>query len=47
MSFRTIWEGDQTWMPHIRSLVAMEEERGKRVARLTSVSDLENFSLPA
>jgi adenylate kinase family enzyme len=43
--FRTIWEVDQTWMPEIRRLVAVEEERGKRVARLASVSDLENFGL--
>jgi hypothetical protein len=33
-------------MPEIRSLVAIEEERGKRVFRLTSVADLDNFSLP-
>jgi adenylate kinase family enzyme len=44
--FRTIWEVDQTWMPEIRRLVAAEEQQGKRVARLASVADLENFSLP-
>jgi adenylate kinase family enzyme len=44
--FRTIWEVDQTWMPEIRRLVALEEARGKSVWRLASVSDLENFSLP-
>jgi adenylate kinase family enzyme len=44
--FRTIWQVDQTWMPEIRRLVDMEEARGKRVTRLVSVSDLENFSLP-
>jgi adenylate kinase family enzyme len=44
--FRTIWEVDQTWMPEVRSLVAVEEERGKHVSRLASVSDLENFGLP-
>jgi adenylate kinase family enzyme len=45
--FRTIWEVDQTWMPEIRRLVAVEEARGKRVFRVASVSDLENFALPA
>jgi adenylate kinase family enzyme len=44
--FRTIWEVDRAWMPEIRRLVAREEERGKRVSRLASVADLENFSLP-
>jgi adenylate kinase family enzyme len=44
--FRTIWEVDQTWMPEIRRLVAVEEERGKRVFRLASVSELDNFGLP-
>jgi adenylate kinase family enzyme len=47
MLFRTIWEVDQNWMPEIRRLVTVEEERGKHVARLASVSDLENFVLPA
>jgi hypothetical protein len=41
--FRTIWEVDQTWMPEIRRLVALEEERGKRVVVLRSVSDLDEF----
>jgi len=45
--FRTIWEVDKTWMPEIRSLAAMEEERGKRVFRLAAVSELEHFALPA
>jgi adenylate kinase family enzyme len=44
--FRTIWEVDRTWMPEIRKLVAMEEVRGKRVFRLASVPELDNFSLP-
>jgi adenylate kinase family enzyme len=44
--FRAIWEVDQTWMPEVRRLVAVEEARGKRVSRLASVSDLENFGLP-
>jgi adenylate kinase family enzyme len=41
--FRTIWEVDQTWMPEIRRLVALEEQRGKRVFRLGSVVDLDGF----
>jgi adenylate kinase family enzyme len=44
--FRTIWEVDQTWMPEIRARVSEEEKRGKRVSRLASVSDLDNFGLP-
>jgi adenylate kinase family enzyme len=44
--FRTIWEVDETWMPEIRGLVSAEEERGKRVFRLASVSDVANFGLP-
>jgi adenylate kinase family enzyme len=42
--FRTIWEVDQTWMPEIRRLVALEEQRGKRVVRLGSVADLDGFT---
>ena len=41
--FRTIWEVDQNWMPEIRRLVALEEQRGKRVFRLHSVSDSDGF----
>jgi hypothetical protein len=41
--FRTIWEVDQNWMPEIRRLVALEEQQGKRVFRLGSVSDLDGF----
>jgi hypothetical protein len=41
--FRTIWEVDQNWMPEIRRLVALEEQRGKRIFRLGSVSDLDGF----
>lgn len=44
--FRTIWEVDRTWMPDIRRLIAEEERRGKRVYRLASPSDVENFGLP-
>jgi adenylate kinase family enzyme len=41
--FRTIWEVDQNWMPEIRRLVGLEEQRGKRIFRLGSVSDLNGF----
>jgi adenylate kinase family enzyme len=41
--FRTIWEVDQNWMPEIRRLVGLEEQRGKRIFRLGSVSDLDRF----
>ena len=41
--FRTIWEVDQNWMPEIRRLVALEEERGKLIFRLNSISDLDGF----
>jgi adenylate kinase family enzyme len=44
--FRTIWEVDQEWMPEIRQLVAMEEQRGKRVVRLGSIEDLDGFGGP-
>jgi adenylate kinase family enzyme len=43
--FRTIWDVDRTWMPEIRRLAATEEKRGKHVARLASVSELEQFAL--
>jgi adenylate kinase family enzyme len=41
--FRAIWEVDRDWMPEIRRLVALEEQRGKRVFRLNSVADLDGF----
>ena len=41
--FRTIWEVDQKWMPKIRRLVAVEEQRGKRVFRLGSIDELDGF----
>jgi hypothetical protein len=41
--FRTIWEVDQDWMPEIRRLVALEEQRGKRIFRLNSIPDLDGF----
>ncbi|MEA2561124.1 MAG: hypothetical protein QOH06_2628 [Acidobacteriota bacterium] len=40
--FKAIWENDQA-MPEVRSLVGLEERRGKRVFRLTSVEDLDGF----
>lgn len=43
--FRTIWEVNQTWMPEIRRIVALEEQRGKRVFRLGSVADLDGFEI--
>jgi adenylate kinase family enzyme len=42
--FRTIWDVDQNWMPEIRRLVALEEQRGKRVFRLGSIAELEGFA---
>jgi adenylate kinase family enzyme len=41
--FRTIWEVDRDWMPEIRRLVTLEEQRGKRVFRLNSIADLDGF----
>ena len=41
--FRTIWEVDQTWMPEIRRMVTLEEQRGKRVFRLGSMAELDAF----
>jgi adenylate kinase family enzyme len=41
--FRTIWEVDRDWMPEIRRLVALVEQRGKRVVRLSSVAELNGF----
>jgi adenylate kinase family enzyme len=41
--FRTIWEVDRDWMPEIRLLATKEEQRGKRVVRLCSIADLEEF----
>jgi len=42
--FRTIWEVDRNWMPEIRRLVAIEEQRGKRIVRIGSVADLNGFT---
>jgi adenylate kinase family enzyme len=41
--FRTIWEVDQSWMPEIRRLVSLEEQRGKPVFRLSSSAELNEF----
>ncbi len=41
--FRTIWEVDQEWMPEIRGLVTLEEQRGKRIIRIGSVAELDGF----
>jgi adenylate kinase family enzyme len=43
--FRTIWDVDQNWMPEIRRLATLEEHRGKRVFRLSSLSELDTFDL--
>jgi adenylate kinase family enzyme len=41
--FRTIWDVDQNWMPEIRRLIAIEEQRGKRIFRLGSLEQLDGF----
>lgn len=41
--FRTIWQVDQDWMPAIRDQVAVEQERGKNVNRITSFEQLQGF----
>jgi adenylate kinase family enzyme len=41
--FRTIWEVDQSWMPEIRRLVSLQEQRGKWVFRLSSIAELNEF----
>ena len=41
--FRTIWKVNRRWMPEIRRLVTLEEQRGKRIVRLSSVAELEGF----
>ena len=43
--FRTIWEVDRDWMPEIRELAAIEQRKGTRVYRLSSVAQLDNFAL--
>ena len=42
--FRTIWEVEQAWMPGIRALCSDAEAMGKRVVRLSSVRDLDDFA---
>jgi adenylate kinase family enzyme len=41
--FRTIWEVDRDWMPEIRRLIVLEEQRGRRIARLNSIADLDRY----
>jgi adenylate kinase family enzyme len=42
--FRTIWEVDRDWMPEIRRIAMLEGERGKRVSRLGSIAELDEFA---
>ncbi|MES1240660.1 MAG: adenylate kinase [Acidobacteriota bacterium] len=42
--FKTIWENDRDLMPALRSLVAAEEGRGKRVFRLTTIEERDAFT---
>ena len=41
--FKTIWDVDREWMPQIRSLLAYEEKRGKRIFRVNSLEELDSF----
>jgi hypothetical protein len=41
--FQTMWEVDRDLMPEVRSLVADEELRGKRIFRLTSLEERDGF----
>jgi adenylate kinase family enzyme len=41
--FKTMWEVDRDLMPEIRSRIVVEEQRGKRVFRLTSLEELNSF----
>jgi adenylate kinase family enzyme len=43
--FRTTWEVDQIWMPEIRRLADLEEQRGKRVFRLRSPEQTAAFRM--
>jgi hypothetical protein len=36
-------EVDRDWMPEIRTLIGLEEKRGKRVFRIGSVGELKGF----
>jgi adenylate kinase family enzyme len=46
--FETIWRVHNDWMPEIRRLVRLEEERGKRVFRLETLTAVDEFpQLPA
>jgi adenylate kinase family enzyme len=41
--FKTMWDVDREWMPHIRSLLTREEQRGKRIFRVNSLEELDGF----
>lgn len=43
--FQNIWEVDRSWMPEFRKLAEMlEAARGKMVARLSSLEELDSFA---
>jgi hypothetical protein len=42
--FETMWEVDQTWLPHIRRMCAEAELQGKAVTRLGSVDEIDTFA---
>lgn len=39
--FRTIFDVDQQWMPEIRDLVDQEQQKGKRIVRISDVEELQ------
>lgn len=42
--FRNFWEVDQGWIPTVRRLVDEEEVAGKRVRRIGSAAELQDFA---
>ena len=42
--FRSIWDVEQNWMPHVRRLCDEAEVQGKTVTRLASVDDFDQFA---
>ena len=42
--FRSIWDVEQNWMPHVRRLCDEAEVQGKTVTLLASVNDLDQFA---
>ena len=42
--FRSIWDVEQNWMPHVRWLCDEAEVQGKTVTLLASVNDLDQFA---